>query len=308
MTDWKTMTELHLTDEQLATLADDSLTGPDRAFLLEHLRSCHSCRDAIQDTVRYRAILLSDSSVFRAPDDAVRAARRIGESRRREPRTLPGIRWLVSPGALAGLTAAAMIVAAVGLWKAGYGPDRSQYDPLFQPLRQAAASASSAGSIVLPGTEDAATMTSARYRTGHVEPDEAIDNALNELTRAYRNHPSPDVAHWLITGCLATGDVERASIYTHDARLRFPDENQFLVLDAIVAYRSDEMDRAERLLHMALENDPENGAAMLNLALVQYETGQTDSARRTLELVRTQFAGSPLETRANVLIADLLNG
>ena len=303
------MTELHLTDEQLASLADDSLSGVDRGLLLEHLRSCPPCHDAFRDTVRYRAMLLTDASIFRAPDEALRAARRIGESRRRpESRALPGIRWLLTPGALAGLTAAVLIVAAIGLWQTGYRPHQTDYAPLFEPLQAAAASASAEGSIVLPGAEDAATATAPLYRTGHVEPSEAIATALDELMRAYRNHPEPDVAHWLITGCLATGDVERAAIYAQDARLRFPEQSRFTVLDAIVAYRSDEMDRAERLLQSALASDPENGAAMLNLALVQYEMGRVESARQTLELVRSHFPGSPLEARAAVLISDLLNG
>ena len=303
------MTELHLTDEQLASLADDSLAGADRGLLIEHLRSCPACHEAFRDTVRYRAMLLSDASVFRAPDDAVRAARRIGESRRRtESRALPGVRWLLTPGRLAGLAAAALVVTAVGLWQAGYGPMRNDYRDVFQPLRQAAVNASSEGSIVLPGTEDVAATSAPLYRTGRVEPDAAIQAALSELMGAYQDRPSPDIAHWLISGCLATGDVERASIYARDARLRFPADTRFTVLDAIVAYRSDDMERAERLLQSALESDPENGAAMLNLALVQYETGQLASARRTLELVRTHFPGSPLEVRATVLISDLLNG
>jgi tetratricopeptide (TPR) repeat protein len=303
------MTELHLTDEQLASLADDSLTGPDRGLLLEHLRSCPACHEVFRDTVRYRAMLLSDASIFRAPDDAVRDARRIGESRRRtESRVLPGIRWLLTPGALAGLAAAALIVTAVGLWHSGFRPVKDDYRDVFQPLRQAALSASSEGSIVLPGTEDAAATSAPLYRTGRVEPDAAIQTALDELMRAYQNRPDPDVAHWLISGYLATGDVDRASIYARDARLRFPEDTRFTVLDAIVAYRSDDMDRAERLLQSALETDPGNGAALLNLALVQYEMGQVASARRTLELVRAQFPGSPLEARAAVLISDLLNG
>ncbi|HEX5133408.1 MAG TPA: tetratricopeptide repeat protein [Candidatus Krumholzibacteria bacterium] len=303
------MTELHLTDEQLASLADNSLEGADRGLLLEHLRACPTCRETFRDTIRYRAMLLADASLFRAPDDAVRDARRIGEgNRRREPRVLPGIRWLLTPGALAGLTAAAMVVTAIALWQSGYGPHRPDYARLFQPLQQATASASSEGSIVLPGAEDVAATASPLYRSGHVEPSEAIDSALDELMRAYRNRPNQEIAHWLITGCLATGDVERAAIYARDARLRFPDESRFVVLDAIVAYRSNEMDRAEHLLQSALENDPDNGAAMLNLALVQYEMGQADSARRTLEMVRAHFPGSALDARATALIADLLNG
>jgi Flp pilus assembly protein TadD len=141
-----------------------------------------------------------------------------------------------------------------------------------------------------------------------VERNDAISSAITQLARAYREDAEPDVAHWLISGYLATGDVESAGIYAHDARVRFPDDSRFLVLDAIVAYRSSDMDRAERLLQTALGSDPNNGAALLNLALVQYETGRWDSARRTLELVRTQFPDSPLELRASTLISDLLNG
>ena len=80
------------------------------------------------------------------------------------------------------------------------------------------------------------------------------------------------------------------------------------MLDAIVAYRTSDLDRAENLLREALEANPRDGAALLNLALVQYENGQPESARHTLQMVRTQFAGSPLEIRASTLMSDLLNG
>ncbi|HET6348798.1 MAG TPA: tetratricopeptide repeat protein, partial [Candidatus Krumholzibacteria bacterium] len=75
-----------------------------------------------------------------------------------------------------------------------------------------------------------------------------------------------------------------------------------------VAYRTNDLDRAENLLRTALDTNPRDGAALLNLALVQYETGQWESARRTLQLVRTEFPGSALETRASTLITGLLNG
>ncbi len=299
------MTELHLTDEQLASLADGSLSVTDRGLLAEHLRSCRACQAAFHDTVRYRAMLLSDPSIFRAPDAALRVARAIP---REERRAVPRLRWAMSPGRLALAGAVVILVAAVGLWQAGYRPFGHDNDRWFQPLRLAAVNASAGGSIVLPGTEDAAAATSPLHRSGYVEPSKAIESALDELTQAYRSHPDPDVAHWLITGYLATGEVERAGIYIHDARLRFPDESRFVVLDAIVAYRSNQLDRAERLLQSVLVSDPHNGAALLNLALVQYESGQMDSARRTLELVKTQFPGSPLETRAATLMSGLLNG
>jgi Tfp pilus assembly protein PilF len=245
--------------------------------------------------------------VFRAPDDAMELARRIARPARVAAESGRRVRWL-EPRLVAGLSAAAVLITAAVLWRAGVKPGSGEYDRWFQPLQQAAASASAEGSIVLPGVESAVAVTSPLHRSGFVQPDDAISAALDGLTQAYRQKANAEVAHWLISGYLATGEVESARLYVQDARLRFPEDTRFLVLDAIIAYRSSEMDRAERLLHTALENDPRNGAALLNLALVQYEMGQSASARRTLELVRSQFAGSPLEARASTLISDLLNG
>ncbi|MCI0450951.1 MAG: tetratricopeptide repeat protein [Candidatus Latescibacteria bacterium] len=307
------MTELHLTDEQLAALADDSMTESDRGLLIEHVRSCNACHDSYLDTVRYRAMLLADASVFRAPDEVVRLARSIArrgaayDAVERHPRAEARRRWF-APALLAGAGAAVVVVVAVVMWQSGIRIGGNRYDLYFSPLQQAAASASAEGSIVLPGTEDAAAVTVSHHRSGFVATDETIASALAQLTRAYGEDANPEVAHWLISGYLATGELEQARVFAQDARLRFSDDARFLVLDAIVAYRTEEFDRAERLLQAALEAEPGNGAALLNLALVQYETGRVDSARRTLELVRSQFPGSPLESRAQTLISDLLNG
>ncbi len=304
------MTELHLTDEQLAALADGSMTETDRALLQEHVRTCNFCHDSYLDTVRYRAMLVADASIFRAPDAVVRLARSIPSRRsevRPSTRTESRRRWFAPP-ALAGYAAAALVVAAVAMWQAGIRPGGNRYDAYFSPLQQAAANASNEGSIILPGTEETAAAASTLHRSGIVPVDETIASALAQLTRAYREDANPEVAHWLISGYLATGDLEQARLFAQDARLRFSGDARFLVLDAIVAYRSEEFERAERLLQAALDADPNNGAALLNLALVQYETGRVESARRTLELVRSQFPGSPLEARAQTLISGLLNG
>jgi hypothetical protein len=299
------MTELHLTDAQLAALVDESLGDSERAFLVDHLRSCEACHAAYRDTIRYRAMLLVDSSVFRAPDAALDLARRVARPAAPASRLSPRLRWF-EPRLVAGLTAAAVVVTAGIAWYTHRQPD--SYSEWVPTLKQAAASASADGSIVLPGVEEVVAATTAEHRTGFIEPDIAITSALSGLTTAYRDAPNADMAHWLISGYLATGDLESGRLYVQDARLRFPEDTRFLVLDAIVAYRLSDMTRAENLLRTALDANPRDGAALLNLALVQYESGQWDSARRTLQLVRSQFAGSPLEARASMLISDLLNG
>ncbi|MCH7548421.1 MAG: tetratricopeptide repeat protein, partial [Candidatus Krumholzibacteriota bacterium] len=165
------------------------------------------------------------------------------------------------------------------------------------------------GSIVLPGTESVAATTVPARRTGFVAADPVITRALMDLAEAYRDDTtSPEVAHWLIGGFLAVGQLENARLYVEDARRRYPGDQRFVILEAIVAYRSNDMPRAERLLQFTLRQDPYNGVAMLNLALVQYEQGQWDTARRTFETVRTRFAGSPLEQRAATLVSGLLGG
>jgi len=298
------MTDLHLTDAQLAALVDESLGDSERAFLVEHLRSCDDCHAAYRDTVRYRAMMMADSSIFRAPDAMLDLARRVVRPSRPE-RTAPRLRWL-NPRLAAGLCAAAVVVTAGVVW---YTHRQSASDTQWLPaLKQAAASASAEGSIVLPGAEEAVAATSAEHRTGFVQADESITTALAGLTSAYRNHPNADIANWLISGYLATGEVEKGRLYIQDARLRFPDDSRFLVLDAIVAYRTSDLDRAENLLREALDANPRDGAALLNLALVQYENGQWDSARRTLQIVRSEFAGAPLGIRATTLMSNLLNG
>jgi len=298
------MTDLHLTDAQLAALVDESLGDSERSFLVEHLRTCEDCHAAYRDTVRYRAIMMADSTVFRAPDSILDLARRVAKPSRPE-RTAPRLRWF-EPRLAAGLCAAAVVVTAGVVWYTHRQPaSSSQWLPT---LKQAAASASAEGSIVLPGVEEVVAATSAEHRTGFVQADESITSALSGLTEAYGEHPNADIAHWLISGYLATGEVEKARLYIQDARLRFPEDSRFLVLDGIVAYRTNDLDRAENLLREALNANPRDGAALLNLALVQYENGQVDSARRTLQMVRTEFAGSPLEIRASTLMSDLLNG
>lgn len=297
------MTDLHLTETQLAALVDESLSDGERAFLVDHLRSCEHCHAAYRDTVRYRAILMSDSTVFRAPDTVMDLARRVARPSRSE-RVAPRLRWF-EPRLAAGLCAAAVVVTVSVVWYTHRQPASTQWLPT---LRQAAASASADGSIVLPGVEEVVAATTAEHRTGFVQPDESINMALAGLTAAYRDRPNADVAHWLISGYLATGEVEKGRVYIQDARLRFPDDSRFIVLDGIVAYRTNDLDRAESLLREALDVNPRDGAALLNLALVQYEAGQWDSARRTLQAVRTEFAGSPLEIRASTLMTDLLNG
>jgi anti-sigma factor RsiW len=316
------MTRLHLTDDQLSALADGAIHDPERVLLEEHLHTCRSCYIAYQDAVRYRGIWETDPSVFRAPAGFVAIAHQTpdrarqmeqGQARGRIQATGPRrVRslwrtWVPAMGAAAAVLAMA---AALALWGPGsLRPGPSEYSSLFEPVRAAVEEASTGGSIVLPGAEAVAAITVPAYRAGYVAPSATVSNALRDLAEAYRDDKTPpEVAHWLIGGFLAVGQLENARLYAEDARRRYPGDQRFMILEAIVAYRSSDMKRAERLLQLALQEDPLNGVALLNLGLVQYEQGHWDMARRTFETIRTEFAGSPLETRAATLLSGLLGG
>lgn len=303
------MTDRHLTEEQLAILAEGG-DDPSIRLLREHVRGCDECAGALDDVVRYRALWLADPSVFRATDTLVARASAVvdGEVERR-PRDRAAIPtfWRSWAPVLGSVAVVVVLVAALTIWHPlGNGPD---YASLFQPVQNAVAVASMEGAIVIPGGESAASTTIPEYRSGIATEDAIIASSLQRLAALYHRNPSnADVAHWLISGYLAVGDLDNAAVFVDDARRRFPGDIRFTVLEALVAYRLNDFDRAERLLHTAVRTDPDYGPALLNLGLVQYERGQLDSARQVFETVRTQFAGTPLQARADALIQGLLNG
>jgi|GEM_PF-3373343 len=325
------MNRLHLTDHQIAALADDVMPAAERTLLEEHLRTCRSCYDAYSDTLRYSVIWQTDPSIVRADPSVAAIAHetplRTGRSPRHEmrprrlddpshgPWSLPvtprprsrGRGWFAARRWAPVLAGFAVMIAAVAvLWhplRRSAAPDQA----VWSPVRKAVEQASVGGAIVIPGTEAVAATVSPAIRSGHAEPTTAVRHALAELSRTYRNHQTaPEVAQWLISGYLAVGQLENARIYAEDARRRYPGNTRFDVLSAIVAYRSNNMARAQRLLQLALHTNPRDGAALLNLGLVQYEQGHWDSARRTFESVQQEYAGRPLGQRAGVLIDGLL--
>jgi len=310
----------HLTDEQLAQLVDGSISDPARVLLEEHLRACRTCFGAYEDALRYRAVWSTDPAVFRAPasittiahEMPLRVARQQAEREREADSGALGARitWRSLIPAIGAAVVVVAMVTALALWRPDMmRPAPGEYSELFVPVKAAVEEASIGGAIMLPGGEAVAASTMPAFRSGRATASEHVSNALASLAEAYRDEDTPpEVAHWLISGFLAVGELESARLYSEDSRRRYPGDERFVILEAIVAYRSNDMKRAERLLQMALRDNPRNGAALLNLGLVQYEQGQFDVARQTLETVRQEFAGSPLEHRAAALLIGLLGG
>jgi tetratricopeptide (TPR) repeat protein len=302
--------EWHLSEEQLALLADGGGGESDSAWLREHLRMCPECASAYTDVLRYRAVWNADPSVFRASDDLVALARRVPDrgavSARREPLAVPSF-WRSWAPVLGSAAVVLVLIATWVIWQPQL-QHNTGYADVLPPVQHAVELASMEGSIVIPGGESVES-TSPQYRAGFVAQNEIITSSLDRLAAVYHDSPhNPDVAHWLISGYLATGQLDNADLFVVDARRRFPKDIRFLVLEALIAYRLKDMIRAERLLQTAVTTNPTYGPALVNLGLVQYENGQWESARRTFETVRVQFKGSPLEQRANALLSGLFNG
>jgi tetratricopeptide (TPR) repeat protein len=300
--------ELHLTDEQISILVDGSLGATARALLHEHMGSCESCYCAYQDALLYKGIFETDATVFRAPDDIMEVARNLswaGQQTASDPEPHRPSFWRSWAPALGGLAAASVLFASIAIWQPSQ--EASEYSQSIGPIQSAVVDASTGGSIVIPGAEASAASTSSMFRSGHVSANPALVLALDQLNQLYQeNNAHPEVASWLISGYLATGQLENAQIYVQDARRRFTGDPRFLILDGLISYRLNDMGRAERLLQAALQTDPDNGTALVNLGLVQYEQGQWDSARRTLETVQSRFSDTPLGVRASSLLSDLL--
>ena len=310
----------HLTDEQLAQLVDGSIADPARVLLEEHLRACRACFGAYEDALRYSAVWETDPAIFRAPasiatiahETPVRAGRQHAEHEREAHGGILSTRvsWRSLMPALGAAVVVVAMVTALAMWRPDMmRPAPSEYSELFGPVKAAVEEASTGGAIILPGAEAVAAFTVPEFRSGRATASEHVSAALASLAVAYRDDDTPpEVAHWLISGFLAMGELESARLYSEDSRRRYPGDERFVILEAIVAYRSNDMKRAERLLQLALRENPRNGAALLNLGLVQYEQGHFDVARQTLETVRLEFAGSPLERRAAALLVGLLGG
>ena len=310
----------HLTDEQLSQLVDGSISDPARVLLEEHLRACRSCFGAYEDALRYRAVWETDPAMFRAPasiaaiahETPLRVARRQATREREAHGGIPGtpLSWRSLMPAMGAAVVVVAMVVALALWRPDMmRPAPGEYSELFVPVKAAVEEASTGGAIMLPGAEAVAASTVPAFRSGRATPNEHVSAALASLAKAYRDEDTPpEVAHWLISGFLAVGELENARLYSEDSRRRYPGDERFIILEAIVAYRSNDMKRAERLLQLALRENPRSGAALLNLGLVQYEQGQFEVARQTFESVRQEFAGSPLGHRATALLSGLLGG
>jgi len=121
---------------------------------------------------------------------------------------------------------------------------------------------------------------------------------VGALTSSYeRGERSADDAARLVTGLIATGDLEAANAYAREGLRGYPRDVRLLVLMADLKYRASDLAAAERYLRSASGIAPRDPLVSLDLALVLRERGNAREAGEWLERVAAH-GPQPLAERA----------
>ena len=282
----------HLTAEEIASLAEGTLTRKRAASFHLHLADCAGCAAAWAEVVRYRAAWLRRRKSFELPSDvSADLARDSG------PNPMPARpharfrRWVPAAGA-----ATAVVVAGAWALLARSGAPTLGFK-LPQAVR-AGVESSSARELVLPGGERHADRPAGEMRSGAGSGSPELARELDMLTSRYEaGDRSADAAGRLVAALLATGDLEAANAYAREALRAHPGDVRLLVLMADLKYRASDLAAAERYLRGAQEIAPRDPLVGLDLALVMRERGDALGAREGFERVSAHGPG-PLAERA----------
>ena len=241
-------TDRHLSIDELATLAEgrDGVSGA----LQEHLERCPDCFAAYSEAVMSGGDYRQDPTRFPAPDEVLRAARRVpAVPDRPRPSPLRRIRTIWIGGS--GVAMAAIVLML--LWP---GQDR---DPRMPPEVSELVSRVSVNGFPLPGAT--APEEHPVYRTGDPGDLSALQE-LQDLDARYEEAPSAALAVWRSAGYLALGDVRTARAILGEARRRYPENVDLLVIKAAIEHRDGDPIGARAHIEAAISLDRDNDAAL----------------------------------------------
>jgi tetratricopeptide (TPR) repeat protein len=273
--------DVHLSEEELAVLADgrEPRNGPDPR--LQHLARCRSCMAAYADAVRYRAAWLARPERFTTRLPSRRA---LGWATRRRV----GNGWVL---------AAASLAVAVGMTTAFLGVFEVQPRSLPSGVRPVLEAASSTG-LVLPGGHAGAAPVSSSYRSNPPVPQAAAD-AIEDMRVRYENgERSLDHLFALSDALIAARQIDLARDYTAEGLRLAPSDPRFLLLAGILADLDGAPERAEQLLRAARREAPHDPTVALDLGLILVENRGLAAAAPLLREVIANVPGTPLAVRA----------
>jgi tetratricopeptide (TPR) repeat protein len=287
----------------------------DDARIWDHIKICKRCFDVYRDSCVNLGLWLAGESDLEPKDDLIRAGAalahegqsganaRAGKNHPKFPFNIRKIRRL----SLAAVIVAVVVLAATA-WLGNLG-QRSRpglSDEFLAPVRAAVETASTWGTIVLPGGERFLELETHVYRSGYVPLSEPLESSLDSLYVAYRGPDrSSDVAYWLGAGMFATGQIDLARTLVDDAMADYPDDPRIATLEALIAYTEGDHKQAEALFENVLDSTPHDPVAGIDYAVVLVELGKHNQARAVLNDVVARHPGTPLAQRANSILLDI---
>jgi tetratricopeptide (TPR) repeat protein len=154
------------------------------------------------------------------------------------------------------------------------------------------------GKMVFPGTEAFLPTSQPAYRSGAPDEPPDLSQSLSSLfDRFRRGDTTADENYWLAAGCVAADEAGLAREVILASRKRSLDDWRFDAVEAILAYRMNDLDAAREKLERAVANEPGSAEVHFNLAVVLHELGLETEAQqhriRALELAN----GTALGTR-----------
>lgn len=301
----------HLPQEEIASFIDGTVGEIDKARIRVHLQSCADCLESYRYAVRYRGAHDGMPADDTPSAEALSAARTIAERNQRQGLTVGRPRWRRLPRlnpvgrVVFSTTAAAVFVAAA--FSLRPGPSGDAFDPYSEglaPVTRAMITASERNPLVLPGVENDLGPTPATLRSGPAPITRRLDNSLSVLAVAYNDESvSSDEAQWLIGGYLATGQIENARVYIANARVRYAEDSDLVILEGILAYNDNDLEVARGIFETVLKRDSENVVAVFNLAVVVSEMSDA-RAGSLFERVIKLAPGSSLAGRAEAYLSE----
>ena len=281
----------HLTEEQLAELAERG-THPTRDEpAIRHLARCRTCMAAYADAVRYRGAWLAVPELFESKGQLPSAERRpvrvagIGPAAR--------VAWI-------GVAAGVVVAAAVGLH---FARQPSVTDPLPPGALAQLLVRSSGADLVYPGGEAGAALQATPYRSGLPDSGE-FEVAIDSLRLRYEHGArQPSDLYLLSATLLAAGRLDLASDYVAEGRATAPKDARFLVLAAMLSRRQGDDAGALQQLREARKLAPRDLTLMLDHAMLLSESGANEEATTLLREVIRRAPNSALAERARRLLS-----
>ena len=285
--------ETHIDPLDLAQCADGTLPEEEARSVRDHLAECRSCMAAYVDAVRYRAAWLADTNSFRL-EGADRSM--LGTAGPVEP---VGTKPSGRPPALGALALVGAVAVFIVVSVQFMGP--SGTPTLGFQLDRATLEAtawSTAGGLVLPGTEARAADPPPDRRSGAGSSSLELEAELKTVIDAYEaGGRDAESSARVVASLLANGDVTAANDYGREALQTHPDDVRLLVFAASARIRSNDLPEAEQLLRRAIRRAPRDPIVALDLGMVLCAQGRGAEAKRWFERAAASKV-APIAARA----------